>query len=220
MNLVEALVRIGSIIAGAKALKEAFGPPQLRGPTHDLRRALDRTLRDRPAPTMRRHEIRSLDDRIKHLRALAISGAADPTLRMMTARLLARKCGAQWCIPERDYPKEIRAVFSAVRQHVRYTRDTEHADLYQHPLRTLQSGAGDCDDFSSLLAAMLLSIGYPVHYRVIRSEGARDWNHIYVMVGLPPQKPERWVALDATVAMPPGWQSPRIAAKRDFPVTT
>ena len=65
---------------------------------------------------------------------------------------------------------------------------------------------------------MLLAIGYPVRYRVIRSHGARDWNHIYVVVGLPPGEPTRWAPLDATVPMPPGWEAPDVAARKDFAV--
>lgn len=79
----------------------------------------------------------------------------------------------------------------------------------------------NCDDQAIALAARLRSIGYPVAFRVIRAKGAPTWSHIYVMVGLPPTGPTKWVPLDTTVpGAPPGWEAPAnmIQAKRDFPL--
>lgn len=95
------------------------------------------------------------------------------------------------------------------------TTDDHYVYLPEHDVTVSQ-----CDDYSVLVAAAMRSIGYPVVFRVIRSEGSGDWNHIYVLVGIPPEDPDKWVALDASMNKPAGWEVPRreIADVKDFEV--
>lgn len=76
----------------------------------------------------------------------------------------------------------------------------------------------NCDDLSVLLACLLLAAGYDCRFRVIRTKNARDWDHVYVVAHLP--NSDEWVALDASVDRPPGWEAPAsmVAARKDFPV--
>ena len=46
--------------------------------------------------------------------------------------------------------------------------------------------SADCDDYVILLGSCLQSIGYPVVLRVIQTNDSDDWNHIYLLAGLPP----------------------------------
>lgn len=78
----------------------------------------------------------------------------------------------------------------------------------------------NCDDFSSLTCASLQSVGIPCRFKVIRTKGAQEWNHIYPQAGFPRHAPTRWVSMDSSVNMPFGWEAPRrmVDASRVFRV--
>lgn len=78
----------------------------------------------------------------------------------------------------------------------------------------------NCDDYSTLTCAALLSVGIPCRFKVIRTKTARDWNHIYPQAGFPRANPKRWISMDSSVKMPFGWEAPprMVAASRVFPV--
>lgn len=78
----------------------------------------------------------------------------------------------------------------------------------------------NCDDYSSLLCSLLLSVGIPCRFKVIRTRDAKDWNHIYAQAGFPRAQPTKWVSLDASVPVPFGWEAPArmVAASKVFPV--
>jgi hypothetical protein len=190
---------------------------------------------------MRSFEIRSLDDRIRYLERLVDEGKRDPQVYAFARRALTKKCGRNWCIDEKDNVREAQALFNAVRkQHpakmspaelataktlfqnirknVRYTSDILGVDTYQKPSHTLALHSGDCDDYSTLTCAALLSVGIPCRFVVIRTKGAGDWNHIYPEAGFPRANPTKWVPMDSSVKMPFGWAAPprMVAAKRTF----
>lgn len=165
-----------------------------------------------PIRTTRRGVV-SLDDRMVAIRDLANQGKFDPEVIAWTRRVLARKCrsgtnGHQWCVPEKDTAAEIKAIHDALRHDVRYTSDIDGADTYQHPRVTLRLGTADCDDYSSLAAAALMSAGIPVRFKVIRTKDASTWNHIYVQAGVPKGSPSRWISLDASMPNGVGWEAP------------
>lgn len=64
----------------------------------------------------------------------------------------------------------------------------------------------NCDEGSVLLGSMILAIGGQVKLRVIQAKGASTWSHVYLLVGLPPGAPTRWVPLDWSVRKPAGWE--------------
>ena len=123
-------------------------------------------------------------------------------------------------MPEKDTAREIKALFDAIRQNVRYTSDIRGIDSYQHPAKTLMLRNADCDDFSTLACALAASIGIPCRFKVIKTKGSDDWNHIFAQMGLPRLAPTRWVAFDASVAKPCGWEAPpnMVADSRVFRV--
>jgi hypothetical protein len=192
---------------------------------------------------MRSFNIRTLDDRMQYLRKLADEGKRDPAVYAFARRAITARCGNDWCIPEKDNVKEARAIFGAQRRrvpprmtardvgtarnifkgnrrHVRYTSDIMGVDTYQKPAHTLALRTGDCDDYSTLTCAELGSVGIPCRYKVIRTRGAKDWNHIYPQAGFPRANPTRWISMDSSVNMPFGWEAPRrmVAASRVFRV--
>lgn len=172
------------------------------------------------------HKVRSLEDRIRYIRKMVDKSVTDPKVRAHVASVLSKKCGKDergktvWCVPERDHRREIQAIFDDVQNNVRYTGDIRDVDTYQTAGRTLSLGIEDCDGYSIMLASMLKSVGYATKVRVIRTKDSSDWNHIFVLVGLPQANPKQWMALDGSVRQPMGWHPPKniIAATKDFEV--
>lgn len=72
--------------------------------------------------------------------------------RMITLRLVSSACSTT---SDLCYAK---AVYYYV-QNMQYVSDPETRQYVQSPAETLLAGAGDCEDFSFLMAAMLESIG-------------------------------------------------------------
>ena len=80
---------------------------------------------------------------------------------------------------------------------------------------------GDCDDFSLLLASMLLCAGvWPGWVTVAADpEEQRRFSHIYVCAYLADE--DDYLVLDAGnryVGIPPGWESPRVSRKAGWVV--
>jgi len=183
-------------------------------------RQVDVTLNTPSGPVrLRTYHIKNLDERIVHLRKLVEQGKRDPAVYEFARRAVNGKCGDAWCTPEKNNMAEAKALFNAVRANVRYTSDIAGVDSYQKPSHTLKFRTGDCDDYSTLACAAAATLGLPCRFKVIRTKGASDWNHIYAQIGFPRQRPSRWVSFDASVNMPFGWEAPEsmVDAFRVFP---
>lgn len=169
---------------------------------------------------LRTYPIRNLNDRIKRLRDRIEEGKRDPMVYEFARRAVNKRCGSQWCVPEKDTLGELRALFAAIRNNVRYTSDIRGVDSYQNPGKTLMLNGGDCDDYSTLSCSTAASIGIPCRLKVIRTRDSGDWNHIYAQMGLPRQRPMHWVSFDASVNKPFGWEAPpqMVAASKVFRV--
>lgn len=179
---------------------------------------------DRDEPRAHNYDAKNIDQRIKHIVGLIQRGRGDPKVKGLAISAVSQKCGRDWCIPERDYAGEVRAIFAETRRRVRYVYDAHGIDQYVAAKRTLQWGGGDCDDYSIVLGSLLGAVGYPVRLRVIRTRDSGlprgEFNHIYALVGLPPNAPRQWIPLDASVSEPAGWEAPRemIAEYKDYAV--
>jgi len=209
---------LGSMYAGGRAVKGALDENRRsnqQGGQNQLA-STDEKM------TMTLKAVGSIDDRCRYIVDMIRKGRHDPKVHAFVRPIVSERCGDDWCIKEKDYWGECVAVYEAVKRRVRYTGDTYGTDLFQHPKNTLRLGAGDCDCYSSLIGACLQAIGYPVKLRVIQLKGDKDWGHIYLLVGLPPQRPSTWRALDGGVVpkKPAGWEVPRSMVKRakDIPV--
>ncbi len=168
--------------------------------------------------TMSLHEINGIEDRIKHIQGRISKGKVNPKVYEFTRKATSAKCGDKWCVEEKDNVGEAKAVFEAIRKNVRYTSDILGIDTYQHPKHTLSLGSGDCDDYSSLICATMLSLGIPCRLKVIRTKDANEWNHIYAQAGFPRANPTKWITMDASVPKPFGWEAPAsmVAESRVF----
>lgn len=103
--------------------------------------------------------------------------------------------------PERDQLAEVDALFSFVRDHIRYVRDVRGIETLATPTKTLEMKAGDCDDQSTLLAAMLESLGYRTRFVIVAFNGSPYFAHVYLQA----MTREGWVNLDPTEDHAVGW---------------
>src|SRR5919108_2507350 len=111
-------------------------------------------------------------------------------------------------IRPKDRFGEVCALFDWVRRNIRYTRDIFRVELLHSARRMLELQAGDCDDMTILLGAMLMSTGHPVRLVLagFRPHKPHAYSHIYPEVYVR----GRWMPIDATVSRPMGWTPPAI----------
>lgn len=103
---------------------------------------------------------------------------------------------------------EICALFDWVRRNIRYTRDIFQVELLHTARRMLELKAGDCDDMTILLGAMLKSTGHPVRLALVGFQPNKP--HIYTHIYPEVNAGSRWIALDATMNKPIGWAPPAL----------
>jgi len=131
---------------------------------------------------------------LRLMRALVDAYKTDPVIRQ-TAISVA------FLTPAHDEAGEMEALFSFVRDNIRYTKDVYNIETLSTPLKVLQMRVGDCDDMTVLLASLLEAIGYPTRFVI---EGYADfdtWQHVYLEACLQ----GTWVALDPTEQVAMGW---------------
>lgn len=112
-------------------------------------------------------------------------------------------------LPQQAFSAEARALYEYVRDSIRYVMDINGLETLQDPEYTMQCGAGDCDDKSTLLASMLESIGHPTQLVAVGFQQPGQYEHVFVrtMIG------SDWISLDPCVPdKPMGWQPPGIVA--------
>lgn len=81
-------------------------------------------------------------------------------------------------------------------------------ELLHSARRMLELRAGDCDDMTILLGAMLKSTGHPVRLVLagFRPGKPHSYSHIYPEVNVR----GRWIAIDASMERPIGWAPPAL----------
>lgn len=172
-------------------------------------------------PTNRFNTDISTLDTIRILRCLARRYAADPCVR---SRVVAACAGLPNYASQRDVASSI---FEWVRRSIRFVDEEE---LLYHdlgvPLEELDkellivppvlacqmpTPMGDCDDFSLLLASMLLSAGIQPYYVTVAADEAEPhrFSHIYNACYLADEG--AYMTLDAgnrLAHVMPGWEAP------------
>jgi len=109
-------------------------------------------------------------------------------------------------VPPRAWKKEIGALHRFVRDNIRYVRDPVDCELVQTPEATLQIAQGDCDDKSTLLAALLSATGHPARFVAVGFNGG-GFSHVLVetKVNHTGQDMRDWVPLETILPQEPGW---------------
>lgn len=134
---------------------------------------------------------------------LVRSGAKDFCVRQAAIRIFR-----EYGIPPKDRYGEIFAIFDWVRRNVRYTRDIYRVETLHTARRMLSLRAGDCDDMTILIGALLMSTGHPVRLAIVgfQPNKPHNYSHIYPEV----QLRRRWIPLDATIRRPMGSAPPSL----------
>src|SRR3989442_12920486 len=103
---------------------------------------------------------------------------------------------------------EVSALFDWVKKNIRYTRDIFRTELLHSARRMLELRAGDCDDMTILLGAMMMSTGHPVRIVLagFRPNKPHRYSHIYPEVNVH----GRWIPIDATMQRPIGSAPPAL----------
>jgi transglutaminase-like putative cysteine protease len=131
---------------------------------------------------------------LKAMVKLARDGSKDPGVRQLAADLVRG-------LPQYDIAGELKACHAFVRDHIRYTNDIVGMELLQTPRATLEMGVGDCDDKSTLLAALLQSIGRRCRFVALGFNGASNYSHVLVEARMA----RGWIPLETIRPVEPGW---------------
>ncbi len=168
-----------------------------------------------------------IDDTMAVIVQEILIGRDLPEIRAVVSDILTEKTGRQWSIPERDWAGEIAAIhgyvkdiykdlYSEVRSRARYTRDTYKKELFQRGHNTLELRMGDCDDLTILLGSLYMTVGYGVILRIV-GLGGNTYQHIYLLVGTPPEDPQEWIPVDPSRDEGPGWEiTENVTIKKDY----
>jgi hypothetical protein len=143
---------------------------------------------------------------IQQMQVLIRAGVKDFYVRQKAIDILFERR-----VKPKDYVGEIKALFEWVQHNIRYTKDPFRLEVLRSPRRMLELRAGDCDDMSILLGAMLEAIGHPVRLVLAGPDPLRPrlFTHVYLEV----YYKGRWIPLDPTMPYPMGW-APRTLVKK------
>jgi transglutaminase-like putative cysteine protease len=123
------------------------------------------------------------------MRTLIDVGKRDPEVRNLAVSIISSSG-----VSPRDSIGQLRALYTWGKKNLRYVPDVQGVEYIQAPRVVLRSRAGDCDDFTVLLAALAESIGFDVIIKVISLGPRRPFSHVYPMV----RRGEGQVPLDIT----------------------
>lgn len=124
---------------------------------------------------------------IRAMRALVRQAKTDLRIRQTAANLV-------FMTPEKDGLSEVNAIYSWVRDHIRYMQDVNDVETLATPWQTIAMGYGDCDDQATLTAALLESIGYPTRFVMAGYTQPGSFEHVYLQTYAAGQ----WIDLDPT----------------------
>jgi hypothetical protein len=131
--------------------------------------------------------------------ALGPEGAQHPFVRAWAVEAVSKEA-------DRDDLAQAQALYWAVKKWVRFRG--EYSETVQTPFVTLKLRAGDCDDYSTLIVALLRSIGIPARFETIATDDSREFSHVFPLAGIRYHgQVVNWLPLDATVPRAhPGWR--------------
>lgn len=132
------------------------------------------------------------------MRQLTAHYKTDPTIRELALRLTRN-------LPQKDFYGEARELWAFVKHNIRYTLDVNGVETIQTPLKTLEYGAGDCDDKALLLAALLESIGHETRFKAVGFHSGLI-NHVLLETNIR----GKWLAMETTEPVPLGWTPPNV----------
>lgn len=154
------------------------------------------------------------DETVDLMRQLVRKSLMDPATK--AAAVMAAKA-----VSPNDVNGYVKAVWQAVREKIRYVPDyhgqEELTSPAIHSRRILNGGQswGDCDDFSMLGAAWLISLGVPARFEVVASpKNGGAYDHVRV-AGL---TRNGWVPLETTMMKVPFGMQARTLRQKIFSI--
>jgi len=131
------------------------------------------------------------------MRKYVNDGRVSPAIRNCALSLI-------YHTPARDQIGECDAIFSFVRDSIRYTRDVLGVETVSTAENTLMSKMGDCDDQTVLLCSLIESIGYPTRFVVAGYNNPKMFDHVYSQIYINGS----WIDADPTENHQLGWAPP------------
>lgn len=143
---------------------------------------------------------------LKHMRDYVRKSIRAPDQRI---RMKALDILNQAQVPPRAWTREISALHRFVRDQILYVKDPVGLELVQSPEATLDIGRGDCDDKSTLLAALLEATGHPARFTVLGFNG-NPFSHVMAEAK---SGDGRWIPLETIIQKEMGWFPPGVTSK-------
>ncbi|SNQ60404.1 transglutaminase domain-containing protein [Candidatus Methanoperedens nitratireducens] len=134
----------------------------------------------------------------KYARLLIEYGKRDPQVRELAVRTASNCRG-------KDALCEVKSLHAYVRDNIRYIKDIANVERFATPQRTLfLEKAGDCDDSSIALSALLESIGYETRLVLVDPQLTGKFSHVIAQVLLD----DEWHWMETTRKVPFDWRPP------------
>lgn len=137
-----------------------------------------------------------LDTVSKYARLLIEAGKRSPDIRALAVNIV-RNCA------NKDYLCEAKAMHAWVRDNIRYVKDPAFVERFATPERTLHEKAGDCDDTSILLSALLESIGHETRLVLVDGNLSGKFTHVITQVRI-----GSWHWMETTKKVGFDWKPP------------
>lgn len=134
---------------------------------------------------------------LTRMRDLARASLREPAQQIRETALALTVGSSGWT-------DQVRALQSWIQTNVRYVQDpiddTGGVELVQSPQKTLDYGAGDCDDQATLLAALLSAVGHPARFIAVGFRG-EPLSHVLTQTKVG----SCWVSAETIQPRPLGW---------------
>jgi transglutaminase-like putative cysteine protease len=111
----------------------------------------------------------------------------NPTIRELALRLVQD-------VPQKQWRGEANAIFSFVRDNIRYVKDINGVETLHTPVELLRLRQGDCDDKSILAASLLESIGHPARF-IACGFIPGHYSHVFSQTKIA----GKWITLECTM---------------------
>lgn len=146
---------------------------------------------------------RGTEETVKRMHSLIEKGKTDLTIQKI-ADVVISKSGAA----PRDYKNKAQAIYTFIKSYIRFERDPFGVEMLQEPIVTLKRRAGDCDDHTILVCAMMGAVGFPYAIKTIKADTRRpdEFSHVYAVISIPGMG---WTGADTSVDPAYlGWEPP------------
>lgn len=133
---------------------------------------------------------------LQYMRKFANDAKVMPEIRALAHKIVEN-------VSQKDAVGEVEAIQRWVKSNIRYTFDIAGIETLQRPDVTIDIGHGDCDDQSTLVAALGEAVGYQARFVAIGS--GSEYEHVFCELYLPGFG---WVSVETTEPVDIGWEPP------------